>query len=136
MKCGGLNLSKWNSKSNSKSLTDRIEKCEASTQNEIQANEAIVLEDDRSYVETIVGPQGVDDSKTKILGVGWDTKDDELCFEFSEITSYARQLPKTKRSVLRTAAKFFDPIGFLCPVTVRLKMLFQMLCKEKTGWDE
>ena len=35
-----------------------------------------------------------------------------------------------------TAAKFFDPLGLLCPVTVRLKMLFQMLCKEKTGWDE
>ena len=70
------------------------------------------------------------------MGVGWDTKDDELFFEISEITSYARQLPKTKRSVLKTAAKFFDPLGFLCPVTVRLKMLFQMLCKEKTGWDE
>ena len=134
MKCGGFNLRKW--KSNSKSLTDRIEKCEASTQNEIQANEAIVIEDDRSYVETVVGPQSVNDSKTKLLGVGWDTKDDELFFEFSEITSYARQLPKTKRSVLKTAAKFFDPLGFLCPVTVRLKMLFQMLCKEKTGWDE
>ena len=40
MKCGGFNLLKW--KSNSKSLTDRIEKCEASTQNEIQANEAIM----------------------------------------------------------------------------------------------
>ena len=134
MKCGGFNLRKW--KSNSKSLTDRMEKCEASTQNEIQANEAIVIEDDHSYVETVVGPQSVDDSKTKFLGVGWDMKDNKLFFEFSEITSYARQLPKMKRSVLKTAAKFFDPLGFLCPVTVRLKILFHMLCKEKTGWDE
>ena len=68
MKCCGFNLHKW--KSNSKSLTDRIEKCEASTQNEIQANEVIVIEDDHSYVETVVGPQSVDDSKTKLLGVG------------------------------------------------------------------
>ena len=103
MKCGGFNLRKW--KSNSKSLTDRVEKCEASTQNEIPANEASAIEDDRSYVETVAGAQSVDHSKTKILGVDWDTKDDELFFEFSEITSYASQLPKTKRSVLKTAAK-------------------------------
>ena len=51
--------------------------------------------------------------------------DDELFFEFSEITSYARQLPKTKRSVLKTAAKFFDPLGFLCPVTVRCENVIE-----------
>ena len=51
------------------------------------------MEDDRTYVETVVGPQTVDENKTKILGVGWDTKEDELFFEFSEITSYAKQLP-------------------------------------------
>jgi hypothetical protein len=61
---------------------------------------ASVIEDDRTYVETVVGPQAVDESKTKILGLSWDTKEDELFFEFSEITSYAKQLPQTKRSVL------------------------------------
>ena len=136
MKCGGFNLRKW--KSNSKALSDRIAKCEATDTSTREHSTEVtgIVEDDRTYVETVVGPQAVDESKTKILGVSWDTKEDELFFEFSEITSYAMQLPRTKRSVLKTAAKFFDPIGFLSPVTVRLKMLFQTLCKEQSKWDD
>ena len=136
MKCGGFNLRKW--KSNSKALSDRIGECEtiSASKPEHLPEKASVIEDDRTYVETVVGPQAVDESKTKILGLSWYTKEDELFFEFSEITSYAKQLPQTKRSVLKSAAKFFDPIVFLSPVTVRFKMLFQALCKEKTKWDE
>ena len=136
MKCGGFNLRKW--KSNSKALSDRIAKCKATDTSTREHSTEVtgIVEDDRTYVETVVGPQVVDESKTKILGVSWDTKEDELFFEFSEITSYAMQLPQMKRSVLKTAAKFFDPIGFLSSVTVRLKMLFQTLCKEQSKWDD
>ena len=31
--------------------------------------------------------------------------------------------------------KFYDPIGFLAPVTIRFKMLFQKLCRDKMEWD-
>jgi hypothetical protein len=100
MKCGGFNLRKW--KSNSKAVSDRIGECETinASKPEHLPEKASVIEDDRTYVETVVGPQAVDENKTKILGLSWDTKEDELFFEFSEITSYAKQLPQTKRSVL------------------------------------
>ncbi|XP_014835554.1 PREDICTED: uncharacterized protein LOC106913412, partial [Poecilia mexicana] len=42
----------------------------------------------------------------------------------------------TKRSVLRTSARIFDPIGFLTPFTVRVKCLFQEMWEKGLSWDE
>ena len=120
MKEGGFNLRKW--KSNSKELTKRINQCERVDFPQIQTEIAAMTSND--------------DGKTKILGINWDTENDELFFDFSDITSYASQLPPTNRTVLKTAAKFFDPLGFVSPVTVRLKMMFQGLCKDRADWDE
>ena len=41
----------------------------------------------------------------------------------------------TKRTILSTIAKFFDPLGVIAPVILPLKVLFQNVCKEKTDWD-
>lgn len=40
-----------------------------------------------------------------------------------------------KRSVLKVTAKIYDPMGFLSPLTVEMKILFQELCIDKTNWD-
>ena len=40
-----------------------------------------------------------------------------------------------KRSVLRISTRIFDPLGFISPVTITAKMLFQKLCMQKIGWD-
>ena len=45
-------------------------------------------------------------------------------------------LPLNKRSVLKVTAKIFDPMGFLSPFTIGLKILFQELCVGKINWDE
>ena len=67
MKCGGFNQGKW--KSNSKALTDRIGKCEATNSKpELSKEGTGVVEDDRTYVETVVGPQTVDENKNKNIG--------------------------------------------------------------------
>ncbi|XP_065681480.1 uncharacterized protein LOC136095154 [Hydra vulgaris] len=34
------------------------------------------------------------------------------------------------------AASFFDPLGFLTPITSRVKTIFQLICRDKSGWDE
>ena len=44
----------------------------------------------------------------KILRVSWDTVSDKFVFSFKEIIDYPLTLPKTKRSLLSVAAKFFD----------------------------
>ena len=42
----------------------------------------------------------------------------------------------TKRDVARIMSKIYDPVGFTTPVTVKMKLLCQSLCKKKIGWDE
>ena len=48
----------------------------------------------------------------------------------------ARSLPMTKRNVVKVGATFFDPLGFISPITTRVKAIFQLLCKDKSDWDE
>lgn len=48
---------------------------------------------------------------------------------------YASSLPLTKRSVLKVTARIYNPVGFLAPLTVEMKLLFQKLCIEKTNWN-
>ena len=56
--------------------------------------------------------------------------------DFSSLHAYAKSLPLSKRSVLKVTTKIFDPMGFLTPFTIGLKILFQELCIDKTNWDE
>ena len=38
-------------------------------------------------------------------------------------------------NVLRFGGRFYDLLGLLSSFTIRIKMLFQVLCVEKTHWD-
>lgn len=45
-------------------------------------------------------------------------------------------LSATKRNVARVRLKIYDPIGYITPVTVKMKLFCQTLSKKKIGWDE
>ena len=75
-------------------------------------------------------------SKVRVLGLEWNKNTDCLLCDWEDVYNYLQNLPPTKRSVLRFAAKIFDPLGILSPFTVRQKMMFQSLCVNKKGWDE
>ena len=79
--------------------------------------------------------QGVDDN-TKVLGISWDTISDEFVFSFDQIVKESRDLPVTKRNILRISAMFFDPIGVVSLVVLQAKYFFKELCLLKVGWDE
>ena len=72
----------------------------------------------------------------KHLGVQWNDVDDLLSFDFTEIVKESDEKSPTKRLVLRVLAKFYDPLGFIQPIIISLKVFFQKLCKEKVTWDE
>ncbi|XP_003391348.1 PREDICTED: uncharacterized protein LOC100639084, partial [Amphimedon queenslandica] len=72
----------------------------------------------------------------KVLGVLWNVDTDELVFDLRDISREANEISPTKRRVVSTVSKFFDPLGLISPVTVQFKMLFQALCRNKVGWDE
>lgn len=62
---------------------------------------------------------------------------DEFLFNFTEPMNLAHSLPVTKRSaILRLSAKIFDPLGFLSPFVIQIKIIFQEICTEKIDWDQ
>ena len=42
----------------------------------------------------------------------------------------------TKRNILKIIATIYDPMGFLQPVLVKFKILFQDVCRSNIEWDE
>ncbi|XP_041451992.1 uncharacterized protein LOC121405379 [Drosophila obscura] len=70
---------------------------------------------------------------TKTLGLAWDPASDQLLFALSALDSNSRP---SKRSVLSTIARFYDPLGLINPVIVRCKIFLQQLWREHLDWDE
>ena len=73
----------------------------------------------------------------KVLGVNWDDEDDSFIVQVEEFVQkvYGNN-GITKRQILKIMAGFYDPLGWIQPVVIALKILFQEACKLKTGWDE
>ena len=68
---------------------------------------------------------------TGILGLEWDTSKDTMV-----IRDAPGEIPSTKREVLSSIAKVFDPLGFHSPLTCQGKLIMQALWKEKCEWNE
>ena len=71
----------------------------------------------------------------KVLGTSWNPIEDKLVFTFKSLTSYLAEEIVTKRVVLSSIAKIFDPLGILSPMFVAFKILFQDICKRDVDWD-
>ena len=57
-------------------------------------------------------------------------------FDLREIANSLHSLKPTKRNIVGFASRFYDPLGFLSPVIVTLKIFFQEMCKLKLDWDD
>ena len=73
---------------------------------------------------------------SKLLGVSWNNHSDEFVFDFTELIKHGKQLPPSKRSLLKFTAKIFNPLGLLSPFIICLKVLFQSLCVGQVTWDD
>ena len=70
-------------------------------------------------------------SAVKVLGVVQDPQEDCLHFRVTDIAKAAATTETTKRNVVSIIGKFCDPLGFLAPVIIRFKRLFQKLCEQQ-----
>ena len=131
MKEAGFNLRKWIS--NSKKLTQWIDEEEG-----VPITEAsVVSEEDKTYTQTqLEVNNSIASSERKVLGLNWDVEKDAFMFYFDWLIRFAKELPLTKRSVLKVVAKLYDPLGLISPLFITVKSLFQDLCKLRSGWDE
>lgn len=107
----GMNLRKWSS--NDKSLLQNLSKDQIST-------------------EQIFDFKHEDTKKT--LGLGWNTTNDTFTF-YWDLEEKPRQ-HLTKRHLLSEISKLYDPLGWLAPITVTAKLLFQRVWTSKLAWDE
>lgn len=105
---GGFELSKWSS--NCRELLSDIPISHQEAPIEIDLNHS---------------------NNIKILGIVWDSQTDS--FSYRVKTS---QITFSKRSILSTIAKIFDPLGWISPVTFLAKCLLQQLWKLGLNWDD
>ena len=84
------------------------------------------VQEDYSYVKTSLGVevdkvQGVD----KILGIECIVNCDSFQFNMREVDTIMEDSKPTKRSVVSTTAKFFDPFGIISLVTILFKVQYR-----------
>ena len=138
---GGFNLRKF--KCNDISVLAEIRKSEelddnsSKVSNHSELSNQGVSEDTQTFMQSTVGlPSNDSEHITKVLGINWHSEKDEFFFDMHNLIVFAQSLQPTKRSLLKIAAKMFDPLGCLSVYTINFKILFQELCTEKVSWDE
>ncbi|XP_062704650.1 uncharacterized protein LOC134286956 [Aedes albopictus] len=111
MKKGGFSLRKW--------CSNRPEVLAAIPPDQLGTNLSISFE---------ISP----DEKVKTLGITWEPGTDQLRFIFD-----APQCEQvwTRRNILSSIAKLFDPLGLISPVIIVAKMQMQELALLNSGWD-
>lgn len=72
------------------------------------------------------------DMTVKILGLFWNPTEDCYSFKINLPTSSKM----TKRSLLSEASRLYDPLGWLAPFTINVKIMFQKVWLESVSWDE
>ncbi|XP_075990248.1 uncharacterized protein LOC142985891 [Anticarsia gemmatalis] len=106
MKAGGFNLRKW--KSNYKVLSENS--CQ-----EGQCNF------DLTHTKS-----------TKTLGLYWNPEKDDFVFQ----CKINKQDQHTKRSLLSAISQLFDRLGWLTPLSTKMKLLFQEVWETNMAWDD
>ncbi|XP_063390124.1 uncharacterized protein LOC134675744 [Cydia fagiglandana] len=109
LQCGGLVLKKWSS--NSEQLFERVPAEHRET--------TVTFQKDR------------DDVSIKLLGLKWSPMFDAFSFSLNK-----QDTVNTKRSVLKTLASIYDPVGYIAPCTFVAKCILQDLWKVGLGWDD
>ena len=138
---GGFNMRKW--ASNDQELNQLIEKEEAMQLSRLEqfseitsASTSFDKIEDHDCSKVTSKNATCEETIIKVMGVPWDRIEDSLKYD---LNNFAKQTPDdtlTKRKLLSTTARFYDPLGLLSPVVLPFKCMFQEICQLKIGWDE
>ena len=79
--------------------------------------------DDDSVIES-------KDYIVKTLGASWLPNRDVFQFK----VTISEEIPETKRAILSEITTLFDPLGWISPVTITLKVFMQSLWKLDGTW--
>lgn len=110
LRSGGFNLRKWAS------------------------NEPRLVEDLPEELRNPLNFKFTETQTSKTLGLGWNPKNDE--FILSPVLNSKKSLTSTKRQILSEISSQFDPLGWIAPVTIKTKILFQQVWSQNMEWDD
>lgn len=82
----------------------------------------------------VIGETENTQKEVPVLGLVWDIEKDSLRCKIEEIGELKEQL--TKRKILSTTQKIFDPVGFTTPATLIPKLILQESWVQKIKWDQ
>ena len=85
----------------------------------------ILNETDITFSEEQFGP--TKNNYKKVLGLEWDIQNDEIVFQFEPFIYLAKSLTHTKRNVLKVCESFYDPLGFISPITARITAILRLI---------
>lgn len=68
-----------------------------------------------------------------VLGLKWNSTIDSFQFK---IKNPPKEIEATKRSMLADIARLYDPIGYLSPAIIKMKILIQKLWQGNFDWDD
>ncbi|UYV74134.1 hypothetical protein LAZ67_11002214 [Cordylochernes scorpioides] len=72
-----------------------------------------------------------DNSSVKILGINWNPSTDNFTITVNSLKDVY-----SKRQLLSDISQIYDPLGWLSPVIISFKILFQTLWKQDLDWDD
>lgn len=97
------------------------------------ANDPRLLEENASDAEASVPvhlhPEA---DSVKALGIHWYPVTDSFGYR----VNFDIDKPNTKRQLLSDSARLFDPLGWISPIIVRIKILYQTLWLQDLQWDD
>jgi hypothetical protein len=72
----------------------------------------------------------------RALVIDWNTGSDTLSVDPRDILDKTIERPVTKRQLLQTTARFYEPLGLFSPVSAVGKILFQETWCRGMQWEE
>ena len=86
-----------------------------------------VFEEDMTYSRSVVGSAVEDVSGQRILGTPWNYHNDNLVFDFTNTAALAKTVEPTKRNVISTASKMYDPLGMIHSVAILIPQIVMVI---------
>ena len=112
-----VNIRKWCT--NNENLPNIIEYSE-----KLYKKENLVNKNDK-----VLGDCNGTRTHSHVICIIWNDLDDILVFDVKEMFKDALHINPTKRNILKVIASAYDPIRVLQPIWIKLKILFQNICK-------
>ena len=71
-----------------------------------------------------------------VLDVEWNEYQDVFIFRVNKMFEDVIEIVPLKRRILSIISSIYDPVEFLQPLTIKLKLLFQGIYRSGIGWDD